>query len=68
VFTVCFLSSVVRCQPLSRALVASGKNAAQAESLRLMNCANLLSFVSGCGVLKLRSIFNILALFRRFRH
>ncbi|MBF4290147.1 DUF1778 domain-containing protein, partial [Vibrio anguillarum] len=24
-FTVCFLSSVVRCQPLSRALVASIK-------------------------------------------
>ncbi len=49
------------------ALVASGKNAAKVESLRLMNCANLLSFVSGCGVLKLRSIFNIVALFCRFR-
>ncbi len=57
----------MRCQPLRRALVASDKNAAKAESLRLMNCANLLSFVSGCGVLKLRSIFNIVALFCRFR-
>ncbi|XHY23411.1 hypothetical protein ViNHUV68_42120 [Vibrio sp. NH-UV-68] len=32
-----------------------------------MNCANLLSFVSGCGVLKLRSIFNIVALFLPFQ-
>ncbi|WP_219620894.1 hypothetical protein, partial [Vibrio parahaemolyticus] len=59
--------SILRCSHLNRALVASGKNAFKAESLRLMNCAHLLSFVSGCGVLKLRSIFNIVALFCRFR-
>ncbi|MBT2919505.1 hypothetical protein PL14_12510, partial [Vibrio anguillarum] len=51
-----FLSSAVRCQPLSLALVASGKNAAKAEKLRLMNCAILLGFVSGYRLLKLCSI------------
>ena len=53
--------------PLNKLLVASGKNAAKAEVLRLMNRAIVLGFVSGCGVLKLRSIFNIVVLFCRFR-
>ncbi|NNN70839.1 hypothetical protein FKN25_18220 [Vibrio sp. 3-2(1)] len=66
-FTVCFLSSAVRCQPLSRALVASGKNAAKAENLGLMNCAMLLGFVPRCSLLKLRSMVNAVVLVCRFR-
>jgi len=43
-------ASVLRCSHLNRALVASGKNAAKAESLGLMNRAILLCFVSECVV------------------
>ncbi len=62
-----FRSGGLRCSPLNAALVASGKNAAKAEKLRLMNCPIALGFVSGCGLLKLCSIFNVVVLFCRFR-
>ncbi|ASU24198.1 hypothetical protein CCZ37_17140 [Vibrio qinghaiensis] len=57
----------MRCQPLSRALVASGKNAAKSENFGLMHRAILLVFLSGCGLLKLCSIFSVVVLFCRFR-
>ncbi len=47
---------VLRCSPLSRALVANEDNAAKSENLGLMNCAILLGFVSGYRLLKLCSI------------
>ncbi len=40
-------ASVLRGSHLNRALVASGKNAAKAESLRLMNCVTLHDFCLG---------------------
>ncbi len=55
------------CSLLNAALVASGKNPAKSEKLRLMNCAIVLGFVSGCGLLKLCSMFNVVVLFCRFR-
>ncbi|WP_170889237.1 hypothetical protein [Vibrio sp. B1-2] len=57
------MSSAMRCQPLSRALVASGKNAAKSECLGLMYRAILLLFVAECGLLKLCSIFSVVVLF-----
>ncbi|WGK87795.1 hypothetical protein [Vibrio aestuarianus] len=50
-------SSIAKCRShLNAALVASGKNEAKAEKLRLMNCAIVLGFVSGYGLLKLCAI------------
>ncbi len=52
---------------LNWALVASGKNAAKVENLGLMNRAILLGFVLWCSLPELRSIFNVVVLFCRFR-
>ncbi|QEL40050.1 hypothetical protein BSR23_007930 [Vibrio parahaemolyticus] len=57
----------LRASPLNWALVANGKNVAKAENLGLMNCAIVLGFVCGCGLLKLRSIVNAVGFFCRFR-
>jgi len=59
--------SWMRASHLNWALVASGKNAAKAEYFGLMNRVTLLGFVLWCSLLELRSIFNIVVLFFRFR-